>query len=138
MIGSTDHTQKHIALGISSGLAWLRRSLLLSSQKQIKSPFYLGRGKSFNYIWPIAIGSSQSVYHNYVTSSSSYQVLSTRSPRIRICQRKRNIAIEYQEQIIAPHPPQKNQKKKSKEEEEVTVKIRYLVKRKCIISGQSE
>jgi hypothetical protein len=88
-------------------------STTVVTKEQIKSPFYLGRGKSFNYIWPIAIGSSQSAYHNYVTSSSSYQVLSTRSPRIRICQRKRNIAIDYQEQY---YHRTTSTKEKSKEE----------------------
>ena len=126
MIGPTDHTQKHIGNFVRVLLV-ASESTTVVTKEQIKSPFYLGRGKSFNYIWPIAIGSSQSAYHNYVTSSSSYQVLSTRSPRIRIYQRKRNIAIDYQEQYYHRTTSTKEKSKKEVKRRRNHSEIRYLV-----------
>ena len=61
-------------LGFSFGFVWLRRSLLLSSQRANQISILPGQSKSFNYIWPIAIGSSQSAYHNrFQLKSLSHQ-----------------------------------------------------------------
>ncbi len=138
MIGSTDHTQKHIGI-FSFGFCWLRRSLLLSSQKSKSNLHSTWAGASHS----TTFGPSPSDHLNQPTTTTSphhhpikyYQqdhhaFASAKEKETSPSTIKNNI-------IIAPRPPKKNQKKKSKEEE-VTVKIRYLVKRKCIISGESE
>jgi len=140
MIGPTDHTQKHIGNFVRVCLVASESYHLLSSQRANQISILPGQIKSFNYIWPI--GSSQSAYHNNVTSSSSYQELSTRispHPHLHPSKKKKHRHRLSRTILSSHHIHQRKIKKRSqKKKKSQRNSLSRVLKRKSIISGESE
>ena len=142
MIGPTDHTQKHIGNSFGSVLVASEsycHYCRLSSQRANQISILPGQGQVIQlhlaHRHRIISISLPQLRHLIIIVSSTINKITTHSH----LPKKKKHRHRLSRTILSSHHvhQRKNQKKKSKEEE-VTVKIRYLVKRKCIISGESE